>query len=100
MLKFILVKLLTQNYFENVLQALKSEAFARFEFVPVEYCDVKHVKQSFKKLMRACTPSTTSTDTEKGLLGHVHESDWGTRSQKNPGDDRTAPPQKPLCRTG
>ena len=76
MLKFILVKLLTQNYFENVLQALKSEAFARFEFVPVEYCDVKHVKQSFKKLMRACTPSTTTTDTEKGLLGNVHESDW------------------------
>ena len=59
-----------------MLQALKAEAFARFEFVPVEYCDVKHVKQSFKKLMRACTPSAANTDSEKGILYDVQESDW------------------------
>jgi myotubularin-related protein 5/13 len=52
------------------------ESFAKCEFIPIDYYEVRQVKSSFKKLMRACVPSTPFTDPEKGFLRAVDESEW------------------------
>ena len=50
------------------------ESFPKCDFIPVDYTDVRHIKSSFKKLMRACVPSAPYTDPEKGYLkGSVFE---------------------------
>ena len=52
------------------------ESFSKCDFIPIDYYEVRHVKSSFKKLMRACVPSSPYTDPEKGLLRAVEESEW------------------------
>lgn len=44
--------------------------------MPVEYSDVRHVKSSFKKLMRACVPSSPFNEQERGFLKAMQETDW------------------------
>lgn len=39
----------------------------RVEFIPVEFIDVRHSKVAFKKLMRACVPSASSTEPEQSF---------------------------------
>lgn len=45
------------------------------DFIPMDFHDVRHIKASFKKLMRACVPSSSS-DTEQGFLKAVENSEW------------------------
>ncbi len=52
------------------LQGVKPDAFAKCDFIPVECTDVKYVKSSFKKLMRACVPSSAYPE-DKGYLKQV-----------------------------
>lgn len=52
------------------------DSFHRCDFIPVEYNEVRHVKSSFKKLMRAFVPSTSFTDPEKGFMRAVEDSEW------------------------
>ena len=56
------------------LQAIRHESYPKCYFNPVDYQDVRHVKASFKKLMRACVPTAYSCD--KGFLKAVEDSEW------------------------
>ena len=60
----------------SVCQGIRMESFSRCDFIPVDYYDARHIKSSFKKLMRACVPSSPFTDPEKGFLRAVEESEW------------------------
>lgn len=51
------------------------ESFPKCDFIPVDFYEVRHVKASFKKLMRACVPSAPLTQ-ETGFLKLVEESEW------------------------
>lgn len=46
------------------MKGIKLDAAPKTDFIPVEYCDVRHTKAAFKKLMRACIPSSPSVEPE------------------------------------
>lgn len=46
------------------LKGMKGDSVMKIDFIPIEYDDIRHSKTSFKKLMRACVPSSTSNEPE------------------------------------
>ena len=57
-------------------QGIKMESFPKCDFIPVDYYEVRHVKSSFKKLMRACVPSSPFNENERGFLKAMEETEW------------------------
>ncbi|XP_055539835.1 myotubularin-related protein 13 [Wyeomyia smithii] len=46
------------------------------EFIPVDYTDVRHSRNAFKKLMRACLPSCVSTEPDQTFSRLLEQSEW------------------------
>lgn len=57
-------------------QGGKQDSFQQWEVVPIEVCDVRQVKNSFKKLMKACVPSSSTTDPSMSFLRCLEDSEW------------------------
>ncbi|XP_056131737.1 myotubularin-related protein 5 isoform X2 [Lampris incognitus] len=58
------------------LKGGKQDAFQQWEVVPIEVCDVRQVKNSFKKLMKACVPSSSSLDATMSFHRCLEDSEW------------------------
>uniref|UniRef100_A0AAY4EDT3 SET binding factor 1 n=1 Tax=Denticeps clupeoides TaxID=299321 RepID=A0AAY4EDT3_9TELE len=58
------------------LRGGKQDSFQQWEVVPIEVCDVRQVKNSFKKLMKACVPSSASPEPNMTFHRCLEESDW------------------------
>ncbi|NWZ88344.1 MTMR5 protein, partial [Poecile atricapillus] len=55
---------------------VKPDPLQHWELVPIEVFDVRQVKASFKKLMKACVPGCPSSDPSVAYLRSLEESEW------------------------
>uniref|UniRef100_A0A8C0FSG1 SET binding factor 1 n=1 Tax=Bubo bubo TaxID=30461 RepID=A0A8C0FSG1_BUBBB len=63
-------------------QGVKPDPLQHWEVVPIEVFDVRQVKASFKKLMKACVPGCPSTDPSVAYLRSLEESEWLSQIHK------------------
>ncbi|XP_029901720.1 myotubularin-related protein 5 isoform X3 [Myripristis murdjan] len=64
------------------LKGGKQDSFQQWEVVPIEVCDVRQVKNSFKKLMKACVPSSPNSDPNMSFHRCLEDSEWMTLLHK------------------
>ena len=57
-------------------QGVKQDPLQQWEVIPSEVCDVRQVKNSFKKLMKACVPSSVSADAALSFHHCLQDSEW------------------------
>ncbi|KAK8779525.1 hypothetical protein V5799_019134, partial [Amblyomma americanum] len=62
-------------------QGIKPETYANCDLIPVEYPEVRQVKASFKKLLRACCPSAPPASPELSFYKMVEGSEWLSQLQ-------------------
>ncbi|XP_022240508.1 myotubularin-related protein 13-like [Limulus polyphemus] len=58
------------------IKGIKPESYPNCDFVPVDFTDVRQIKTSFKKLMRACIPSDPITDPDLNFFRSIENSEW------------------------
>nr|XP_031362414.1 myotubularin-related protein 5 [Lonchura striata domestica] len=63
-------------------QGVKPDPLQHWEVVPIEVFDVRQVKASFKKLMKACVPGCPSSDPSVAYLRSLEESEWLSQIHK------------------
>ncbi|NXG57021.1 MTMR5 protein, partial [Hemiprocne comata] len=61
---------------KSQLKGVKPDPLQHWELVPIEVFDVRQVKASFKKLMKACVPGCPSSDPSLAYLRSLEESEW------------------------
>ncbi|XP_022243465.1 myotubularin-related protein 13-like [Limulus polyphemus] len=58
------------------IKGIKPESYPNCDFIPVDFTEVRQIKASFKKLMRACVPSDPVTDPDQNFYRSVENSEW------------------------
>ncbi|CAG7827012.1 unnamed protein product [Allacma fusca] len=61
---------------KSQMKGIKPDSHGKIIYIPVDFYEVRHLRASFKKLMRACIPSNLVTDPEAGYLKSVENSEW------------------------
>ncbi|XP_043355895.1 myotubularin-related protein 5 isoform X6 [Dermochelys coriacea] len=67
---------------KSQLKGVKPDPLQHWEVVPIEVFDVRQVKASFKKLIKACVPGSPSTDPSLAYLRTLEESEWLSQIHK------------------
>ncbi|XP_069180950.1 myotubularin-related protein 13 isoform X2 [Procambarus clarkii] len=58
------------------IKGIKTDAYHKTEFIPVDFTEVRQIKSSFKKLMRACIPSSPTAEQEQSFFRAIENSEW------------------------
>lgn len=58
------------------IKGIKGDSFPNCDFITVDFYEVRQVKTSFKKLMRACAPSSPVTEPDQSFFHAVENSEW------------------------
>ncbi|XP_063236434.1 myotubularin-related protein 13 [Bacillus rossius redtenbacheri] len=58
------------------MKGVKPESAPKTDFIPVEYYDMRHTKAAFKKLMRACIPSSLNPEPEQSFFKLIESCEW------------------------
>ena len=66
---------------KSQVKGIHKDQFPNCDFIPVDIHEVKNVKQSFKKLIKACTPSVASADPDLSFYKLLRNSEWYTQIQ-------------------
>lgn len=66
---------------KSQIKGIKPETYANCDLIPVEYPEVRQVKASFKKLLRACCPSAPPASPELSFYKMVEGSEWLSQLQ-------------------
>ncbi|XP_039617539.1 myotubularin-related protein 5 isoform X3 [Polypterus senegalus] len=61
---------------KSQLKGTKQDPFQQWEVVPIEVFDIRQVKNSFKKLMKACVPSSVSNESNMTFYRCLEDSEW------------------------
>ncbi|XP_073727413.1 myotubularin-related protein 5 isoform X6 [Misgurnus anguillicaudatus] len=61
---------------KSQLKGGKQDSFQQWEVVPIEVFDMRQLKNSFKKLMKACVPSSTNNEPNMTFHRCLEESEW------------------------
>ena len=61
---------------KSQIKGIKVDSHPKADFIPVEYPEPKRLRASFRKLMRACTPSSVSQGGEQTFHKQVEASEW------------------------
>ncbi|XP_029104453.1 myotubularin-related protein 5-like isoform X2 [Scleropages formosus] len=61
---------------KSQLKGGKPDSFQQWEVIPIEAFDVRHVKASFKKLMKACVPGSSFSEANTTFYRCLEESEW------------------------
>ncbi|XP_042191162.1 myotubularin-related protein 5 [Callorhinchus milii] len=64
------------------LKGVKQDPLLQWELVPIEVFDIRHVKASFKKLLKACVPSASSSEPNLSHHRSLEDSEWLTQVHK------------------
>ncbi|XP_078275779.1 myotubularin-related protein 5 isoform X2 [Rhinoraja longicauda] len=67
---------------KSQLKGAKQDPLQQWEVVPIDIFDVRQVKNSFKKLMKACVPSSACTESNTSYYHSLEESDWLSQLHK------------------
>ncbi|QQP48750.1 Uncharacterized protein FKW44_009167, partial [Caligus rogercresseyi] len=64
--------------FGDKIKGVKVESHPRTEFIPLEFHDTRRIRASFKKLMRACIPSSPGDNSSDAVsfLKQIESSEW------------------------
>lgn len=58
------------------MKGIKMDAAPKAEFIPVEYYDIRHTRAAFKKIMRACLPSSPNAEPEHSFCRLIENAEW------------------------
>ena len=61
---------------KSQIKGIKVESNPKVDFIPVEYPEPKRLRASFRKLMRACAPSSPTQGVEQTFHKQVEASEW------------------------
>ncbi|XP_073671818.1 myotubularin-related protein 5 isoform X2 [Paramisgurnus dabryanus] len=61
---------------KSQLKGGKQDSFQQWEVVPIEVFDMRQLKNSFKKLMKACVPSSPNNEPNMTFHRCLEESEW------------------------
>lgn len=67
---------------KNQIKGVKLDYHPKTEIIPVDYPEPRRIRASFKKLMRACVPSSSSTQQDQTFLKLVKHENFQIRNDQ------------------